>query len=64
MSDAAKDIRVNYISTDVVVDTGVSCDGTWQKRGFSSFNGVFAAISMDNVEAMIRSCKVCCLKKN
>ena len=68
MSDAAKDIRANDISTDLVVDTGVSCDGTWQKIGFSSLNGVFAAISIENgkvidVEAMSRSCKACCLKK-
>ena len=30
-----------------VVDTGVSVDGTWKKRGFTSFNGCVAAISID-----------------
>jgi len=47
---------------------GVSCDGTWQKRGFQSHNGVFAALSVDtgkvlDVEAMNRYCKACCLKE-
>ena len=30
---------------DNIVDTGISVDGTWQKRGFTSLNGVVAAIS-------------------
>ena len=30
------------------VDTGVSVDGTWQKRGFTSFNGCVVAISSLN----------------
>ena len=51
------------------IDVGVSCDGSWQKRGFSSFNGVFAAISMDNgkvvdVEALNKHCKACSMKEN
>ena len=67
MSDAADDIRGNVMAN--VVDTGVSCDGTWQRRGFSSLNGVFAAISIDSgkvldVEPMSRSCKACFLKKD
>ena len=41
ISDAAKDIRENKTSDYNFVDTGVSCDGTWQKRGFSSLNGVY-----------------------
>ena len=45
----------------------VSCDGTWQKRGFQSLNGVFAVLSVDNgkvldVEAISRTCKACSLK--
>ena len=56
-----------YIYCNNVVDTGVSCDSTWQRRGFSSLNGVFAAISIDSgkmfdVEPMSRSCKSCFLK--
>ena len=42
MKDAAQELRtkVNAGENDVV-DIGVSCDGTWQKRGFQSLNGVF-----------------------
>ena len=29
---------------DAIVNTGVSCDGTWQRRGFSSLNGCVAVI--------------------
>ena len=69
MKDAAQELRtkVNAGENDVV-DIGVSCDGTWQKRGFQSLNGVFAALSIDNgkvldVEAMNRTCKACVLKE-
>ena len=66
MSDAANDIRENV--DDDVVDTNVSCDGSWHKRGYSSLNGVFIAISIENgkildVEAMSHSCKACFFKK-
>ena len=47
----------------------MSGDGTWQQKGFSSFNGVFAAISIKSgkvldVEPMPRYCKGCNLKKD
>ena len=48
MADAARDIKNKADNPDVLVDTGVSVDGTWQRRGFSSFNGNVAAISIDN----------------
>ena len=32
---------------DNIVDTGISVDGTWQKRGFTSLNGAVAAISIE-----------------
>ena len=43
---------------------GVSCDGTWQKRGYSSRNGCVTVISMDtgrvlDVEALSQGCKQC-----
>ena len=65
MSEAAEEIRQKETTT---VDTGVSCDGSWQRRGYSSLNGVFTAISLVNgkvldVESMSRSCKGCVLKK-
>ena len=51
-------------SSDDIVDTSVSCDGTWQRRGFSSLNGCFTAMSLDSgkiidTEIMSRYCKGC-----
>ena len=47
-----------------VTDIAVSCDGTWQRRGFASLNGVFTTIALDNgkvidCEVMSRYCKAC-----
>ena len=48
MIDDAKEIHVlNNKSPDDVADCGISCDGTWQRRGFLSLNGCVATISMD-----------------
>ena len=65
MSSAASEIK-NLKSTaeNDIVDCAVSCDGTWQKRGFSSKNGCITVISMDNgkvldTEALSQSCKQC-----
>ena len=49
-----------------VIETAVSCDGSWQKRAYSSLNGVVTVISVDNakildIEAMTRTCKSCLL---
>ena len=59
MSGAALELRETE-NTDV----GVSIDGTWQKRGFSSHNGVVTAISIDtgkvlDCEIMCQCCKGC-----
>ena len=45
-------------------DIKVSVDGTWQRRGFSSLNGVLAAVSVwtgkvIDIEIMSRHCKSC-----
>ena len=45
-------------------DIGISFDGTWQKRGHSSLNGVAAAISVTtgkvlDVDVLSRHCKGC-----
>ena len=45
---------------------GVSFDGTWQRRGHSSLNGVWAAISITtwkvlDCEVLSRYCKNCAL---
>ena len=52
-----------------VTDVAVSVDGTWQQRGFSSNNGVVAALSVDtgkviDVEAMSKTCKACCMREH
>ena len=68
MADAASEIR-NAINGDGdgevdVVNCGVLCDGTWQKRGYSSQNGCVAVLSIDSgkvldAEAMSQACKQC-----
>ena len=52
-----------------VIDTEISCNGTWQRRWLSSLNGVVAAISMKtgkirDIKAMSRPCKACNLNGN
>ena len=75
MKDAAKVIAegsmsaaaIEAIKEEDTTDIGVSVDATWQKRGFSSLNGVVAAIATSNfkvldVETMWRIRKACVLK--
>jgi len=50
-----------------ISNIGISVDGAWTRRGYSSLNCVVTAISLDNgkvvdVEAMSRSCKACNMK--
>ena len=67
MEDAAAEVHEIDASTrteDEIVDTGVSCDGTWQKRGFTSLNGAVAEISIKtgrilDVEIRSRYCNTC-----
>ena len=35
MADAVAELRQNCQNEDEILDIGVSCDGTWQRRGFS-----------------------------
>lgn len=47
-----------------VLETAISCDGTWQRRGFSSLNGCVTAISMEtgkilDVEPLSKVCHTC-----
>ena len=49
---------------DGLAKCAVSCDGTWQRRGFSFSNGCVTAISMDtgkvlDVEPLSKVCKKC-----
>ena len=34
-------------SDDLICNIAVSCDGTWQKRGYSSLNGVVSVIKVE-----------------
>ena len=58
MKEACEELRQDPSSDNSsVIDKEVPCDGTWQRRGFSSLNGVVAAISMKtgkilDIEAM------------
>jgi hypothetical protein len=56
-------ININACSNDIV-DCHISIDETWQKRGYSSLNGVVSAISKDNKKVldyytMSKFCKSC-----
>lgn len=70
MLDCANEIRADATEDeDGIVDTAISHDGTWQRRGHSSLSGCTAAISMEtgkilDVEPMSRYCKGCTLKEN
>ena len=68
MRNASEDLlfKSKDPNEDTVIETAVSCDGSWQKRGYSSLNGVIMVISMDNgkildIEPMARTCKSCLL---
>ena len=59
MKDAAEEYHEN-----TVCDTAVSCDGTWQRRGFASLNGVVTAVIIDtgkclSYECLVKTCKAC-----
>lgn len=56
--------HLKQTSSNEVVDCAVSCDGTWQRRGFSSLNGCVTTISMDtgkilDVEPLSKVCHTC-----
>ena len=67
MQDACEELRADF-SSDAIKDVKVSSDGTWQRRGYSSLNGVVTVISIKNykvldIEPMSRTCKACVLKE-
>ena len=62
---AVREIRSEN-GEDEICDIGVSCDGTWQKRGYSSLNGIVTVISIDtgkaiDYEVMVKKCAQCTL---
>ena len=65
MAEAASEIH-SIAGQNDVVETGISADGTWQKRGYSSLHGVSTVISMDtgkvlDTEVLTQYCKSCSL---
>ena len=61
MNNAANELRKK---SEEISNAGVSVDGTWQRRGYSSLNGTVAVIPMDNgklvdIKSMIRQRKPC-----
>ena len=55
LKDAAKEVAIKSMKDAAIEakkyqegigDIGVSVDGTWQKRGYTSLNGVIVAISI------------------
>ena len=68
MKAAADDIRKELLGDDydeeTTVDVDISADGSWQKKGFSSLNGLITIISLLNgkclaYDAMTKKCKSC-----
>lgn len=67
MKQAALEVRNNVsdevVVNDTVIDTTASFDGTWQKRGHVSFNGVVTAMSLEgkciDYEVKSKVCKSC-----
>ena len=67
MKRAALEVRETInpsCKNDNLIDCGVSIDGSWQRKGFASLNGVVAATSYDNskvIGAVVLSkfCKGC-----
>ena len=66
MQDAAEELREvsGVVNEDEIADTAISCDGTWQKRGFTSLNGAVVVMSIEtgkvlDIEVMSRYCQSC-----
>ncbi|GFT11048.1 uncharacterized protein TNCV_1084161 [Trichonephila clavipes] len=47
MQKAASELLVLHPTKNKITDCGISVDGTWQRRGYSSMNGCVAALSVD-----------------
>ena len=67
------DINANEVHSgaddNLLCDIAVSCDGTWQKRGFSSLLGAATVISVDTgkclgYKVMSKKCSLCTLWEN
>ena len=63
MAEAANELHTLTPDTEIIDET-VSCDGIWQRRGFSSLVGVVPVIShrsgrVLDYEILIKYCKGC-----
>lgn len=65
MIAAANEIKkLKNIAGEKLTGCGVSVDGTWQRRGYSSLNGCVSVLSVDtgkilDVEIMSQYCRIC-----
>ena len=68
MQSAATEIRKVHLEEEFtensVVDIAISADGSWQRRGYSSLNGLVTVISVGSgqcidVDVMTKICKSC-----
>ncbi|GFX36988.1 uncharacterized protein TNCV_1174901 [Trichonephila clavipes] len=64
MQKAASKLLVLHPTKNKIVECGISVDGTWQRRGYSSMNGCVAALSVDtgkvvDIEIMSSYCPTC-----
>ncbi|XP_075550913.1 uncharacterized protein LOC142584651 [Dermacentor variabilis] len=64
MAKAAEELKKEAFASDGELETAVTVDGTWMKRGYSSLHGVVAAISADtgkvlDFEVESKFCHMC-----
>ncbi|GFX60579.1 uncharacterized protein TNCV_3061521 [Trichonephila clavipes] len=68
MLRAAKEVRELKHDKNKFISCGVSVDGMWQRRGYSSLNGCATAISIDtgkvlHTEILSSYCRICNVTK-
>lgn len=64
LEEAAKELKKEAFDSDGELETAVTVDGTWMKRGYSLLHGVEAAISADtgkvlDFEVESKFCHIC-----
>ena len=72
MRAAAAEVKAIVLSDETaqdIADCQVSVDGTWQKRGFASLNGIITVISKENgkcidIEVKSKHCNSCSIWHN
>lgn len=69
MNKAAAEVKDVRKNKSKIIKCGVSVDGSWQKRGYSSLNGYVSAISIEtgkvlDIETLSQFCRICQRFKN